>query len=78
MLYIKKIGTSFEKDGVRATQEYIDDHWIEEEGHYRNLCYSKSRMFALQQILLEEQKDQQGYSYCCYCMRRLFLEDTRG
>lgn len=75
MRHIKKVGTIYEQEGLKATQEYIDSHWIENEWRYGNLCYSQSRMSVLKQVLFDEQKDQQGYSYCCYCMRRLFLED---
>ncbi len=78
MRHIKKLGTIHETAGIQVTQDYIDSHWIEKEECYRNLCYSKSAMSALEQVLLDEQKDQQGYSYCCYCMRRLFQENTEN
>ncbi len=76
MQHIEKLATPYETKGIQATQDYIDRHWVADESQYRNLYYSKSGMSALEQVLFDEQKDQQGYSYCCYCMRRLFLNDT--
>lgn len=76
MQHIKKTGTPQEEEGKRITKEYIDNCWCEETNQYNNLCYDRSKIQALGSILLDEQADSCGNSYCCYCMRKLFLTDT--
>lgn len=78
MRYIRKIETDFEIRGVSQTQNFIDGCWQNDSGKYVNLKYDRSRLNGLQSILFEEQKDSEGFSHCCYCMRKLYLQDTDG
>lgn len=74
MRHIRKTGTLYETEGIKATQEYMDSNWVADEERYQNLSYSKSRMADLKKVLYDEQKDTAGNCFCCYCMRRLFSE----
>lgn len=76
MRYIQKIGTPSEAKGKKATKKIVADSWCIDTKRYHNLCYDRSRMQNLATILIEEQSDRNGNSYCCYCMRKLFLKDT--
>lgn len=76
MLHIKKTGTQFEAEGKKHTKDFIDSCWNDANHKYENLIYDSSRLENLGSVLFEEQKDKNGNSFCCYCMRRLFLNDT--
>lgn len=73
MLHIKKTGTQFEAEGKKHTKDFIDSCWNDANHKYENLIYDSSRLENLGSVLFEEQKDKNGNSFCCYCMRRLFL-----
>lgn len=77
MRYINKTGTPFEANGKSQTKVFIDSCWCEETNEYNNLIYERSRLRQLEEILVDEQKEK-GNSYCCYCMRKLFLEAIDG
>lgn len=68
MQYIKKIGTDFEARGIKCSQRYINDCWNTNEGCYINLHYDSSKLRELSKLLVEEEV------YCCYCMRKLYIE----
>lgn len=73
MRYIQKIGSPYESAGEKCTQTFLDNCWI--EGQYLNLQYDKSQLGDMEKILCAEQVDPTTkQSYCCYCMRRLYLE----
>ena len=76
MRYIRKTGTQFEAEGKKQTKDYIDSCWNNANHKYENLIYESTRLGKLGSVLFDEQKDKNGNSYCCYCMRRLFLKDT--
>lgn len=76
MRYIKKTGILLEAEGKKQTKDFIDSCWNDAEKKYENLIYDSSRLEKLGSVLFEGQKDDNGNSYCCYCMRRLFLKDT--
>jgi len=76
MRYIKKIGTPQEAKGRDETKRIVNDCWQDDIRQYNNLSYDRSCMEHLGSILIEEQSDDQSNSYCCYCMRKLYLEDT--
>ena len=76
MRYIQKTGTPSEAVGRKETKAFIDACWCNQTHQYDNLSYDRSRIAALGDVLVNEQKDDNGNSYCCYCMRRLFLKNT--
>lgn len=76
MRYIKKTGTQFEGEGRRQTKEFVDSCWCDRSRQYENLLYERSRLGNLACTLVEEQEDAERNSYCCYCMRKLYLNDT--
>lgn len=76
MRFIKKTGTPYEAKGKKATKEFIDSCWCETTMQYNNLIYDRSRLCHIEEILVNEQKDHNGDSYCCYCMRKLYLRKT--
>lgn len=78
MQCINKIGTQSESEGHKITKEFIDSCWHDDVNQYNNLAYDRSHLKDLGPILLKEQSDCDGNSYCCYCMRRLFLTDGDG
>lgn len=77
MRHINKIGTQFELDGITQTKNFVDNCWCEETDKYINLIYERSRLKKLEEILVGEQMEN-GNSYCCYCMRKLFLGTKDG
>lgn len=77
MRYIKKTGTPAEAKGKILTKAFVDSCWNDKIRQYENLSYERSRLGELGSVLIDEQKDANG-SYCCYCMRRLFLNNTDG
>lgn len=68
MQYIKKIGTDFETRGIECSQKHIDSCWNNDEGSYVNLVYDSSKLGELRKLLVAEEV------YCCYCMRKLYLD----
>lgn len=73
MRFINKFNPTNSRNGVRESQQILDNHWEEHEESYRNLRYDVSKMDGLRRVLLNEQKpDGDVHSYCCYCMRRLY------
>lgn len=77
MRYIQKTGTIKEKAGRKETKRLVDECWCINDRQYKNLYYDRGRMGALCKVLISEQSDTKG-SYCCYCMRKLFLNDNAG
>lgn len=76
MLYIMKTGTPTEATGKKLTKEFIDSCWNPELHMYENLHYDRSRLKSLGQLLINEQNGTDGYSHCCYCMRRLNIDQS--
>ena len=76
MRYIRKTGTELEADGKKQTKDFIDSCWNNTNHKYENLIYDSLRLGKLGSVLFNEQKDDHDNSFCCYCMRRLFLKDT--
>ena len=76
MRYIRKTGSPFEANGKRQTKEFVDSCWRTDSRQYNDLCYDRSRLDGLAFTLVDEQKDTEGNSHCCYCMRKLYLQDT--
>lgn len=76
MRHIKKTGTPFEATGKQQTKEFVDKCWRSDIMQYNGLYYDRSRLEDLAATLVDEQKDTDGNSYCCYCMRKLYLKDT--
>lgn len=74
MRHIKKTGTPAEAKGRSATKDFVDSCWSDAHKQYENLAYERSRLGEIGKALIEDQTDVQGDSYCCYCMRKLFLE----
>lgn len=75
MRYVKKTGTPVEAEGKRLTKTFVEGCWNEAIRQYENLFYDRHRLADFGPVLLREQKDDKG-NYCCYCMRKLFLENT--
>lgn len=76
MRHIKKTGTTFEAKGRQQTKEFVDSCWCSSSMQYKDLCYDRSRLENLTNTLVDEQNDTEGNSYCCYCMRKLYVNDT--
>lgn len=76
MRCIRKVGTDYEIEGKKWMRKFMDGCW--HEGRYVNLRYDRSHMDGLDEILVDEQRDEGGNSYCCYCMRKLHLKDEEG
>lgn len=76
MRCIRKVGTDYETEGRKWMRKFMDGCW--REGRYVNLRYDRSHMDGLDEILVDEQRDEGGNSYCCYCMRKLHLKDEKG
>ncbi len=76
MRYIKKTDTLSENSGIKETQQYIKGCWNSGSKKYINLFYDRSRLRNLEPILFKEQSDASNNSYCCYCMRKLYLHNT--
>ena len=76
MRYIKKTGTPFEAKGRGQTKAFIDSCWQADSGEYIGLVYDRSRLGQLEETLVDEQRDGVGNSYCCYCMRKLYLSNV--
>lgn len=73
MQHIIKIGgIPSELQGVQKVQEYLDNNWGA-NGPYNNPKYGKSIRSRLRPILAGEQRD-----YCCYCMRKLYIQDINN
>lgn len=68
MRYINKIGTDLENRGIECSQQYINSCWNNDEECYVNLSYDSSKLEDLRKLLVEEEV------YCCYCMRKLYLD----
>lgn len=68
MQYINKIGTDLENRGIECSQLYINSCLNNDEGCYVNLSYDSSKLEDLRKLLVEEEV------YCCYCMRKLYLD----
>ena len=54
---------------VALTEDWVDEHWIQDEGRYANLSYHIRRPAVFIRHLHFQQE-----SLCCYCMKSL-LED---
>ena len=61
--------------GRAETKSFVDGCWNSNIGQYNDLCYDRSKLSAFETILLDEQKDSYG-SYCCYCMRKLYVKSN--
>ena len=77
MRFINKFNPTNSRNGVKESQQILDNHWNEHEESYRNLKYDVSKMDGLRKVLLNEQKPEgDAHSYCCYCMRRLYYGNS--
>lgn len=76
MRYIQKIGTPFEPQGKAITQAYLNRRW--QHDHYVSFHYKRVDLRGMDALLVQEQQDATGQSYCSYCMRRLFLQRCAG
>lgn len=75
MRHIRKTGTEFEAKGKRLTKAFVDSCWCDGKKKYTGLVYDRSRLEELASTLVDEQ-GAEGNSYCCYCMRKLYLKAT--
>ena len=80
MRYINKIGGAWERNGISCSQQFLNRCWKSHTGTYdtSKLKYNRGNLQNMPNILVTEQSDSEGYSYCCYCMRRLYLKNDNG
>lgn len=79
MNYIDKLNTPNARQGVTATQDFIDRCWNGASYENEKLTYKKYKCandYRIKKLLVQEQYDAQvDASLCCYCMRKLFINN---
>lgn len=70
MRFIDKDNPEYRVKGLKINRQILDAQWV--GSHYVNLEYSIVDKSELIDILVQEQEER-----CCYCMRRLHLQDHR-
>ena len=67
MRYIDKTKEENRIEGLRINRQMLDAHW--RDSHYINLYYD---VVDKNDLIYHLVKEQEGY--CCYCMRRLYIQ----